>query len=242
LSDELYNIWIRLGVGFVGGVGDAVAIDLEHVLIATTRAGREDSRLLFGMRAWLLKHHDLVNNSRLIRFIKTERETAVIGAVIDSILAEIPRSSLRYVLKHCKKAKKQEFVFRRVAGSKIQSKLNREEILPVWKRWNLISREMGEMRDIIRDRSYVLAHNRNLALRAFFGPTVKAEVFDYLLEHREANAYQMAQGLCMSYQPVYRELVTLRDLGMIEQTHQGIARQCRLKDATRDCMTALIGG
>lgn len=209
--------------------------------MATAHAGREDSRLLFGMRAWLLKHHDLVNNSRLIRLIKIEKETAVLGAVIDSILAKIPRSTLRYVRKYCKKAKKPEFVFKRIANSKIQSSLNREENLSIWKKWNLISREMGEMDGVIMDKSYVFAHNRNLALRAFFGPIVKADVFAFLLERKMSNAHQMAQALGLSYEPVYSELAMFKQMGFIEEEKHGLARMFKIKTVAKNRMNALLG-
>lgn len=240
MFDALYTIWTQLGVGFLEKSIVATFVDLEKIIMATTHAGREDSRLLFGMRAWLLKHHDLVNNSRLIRLIKIEKETAVLGAIIDSILAKIPRSTLRYVRKYCKKAKKPEFVFKRIANSKIQSSLNREENLSIWKKWNLISREMGEMDGVIMDKSYVFAHNRNLALRAFFGPIVKADVFSFLLEHKMSNAHQMAQALGLSYEPVYSELATFKQMGFIEEEKHGLARMFKIKTIAKNRMNALL--
>lgn len=241
MFDEIYTTWTQLGVGFLEKLASPVSIDLEKTIMATSYAGRRDSRLLFGMRAWLLKHHDLVNNSRLIRFIKTEKETAVLGAIIDSVLVKIPRSTLRYVRKYCKKALVPEFVFKRIANSQVQSTLNREENLPVWKKWNLISREMGDMNGVIMEKSYVYAHNRNLALRALFGPIVKADVFTFLLEHKASNAHQMAQLLGLSYEPVYSELATFKEMGFIEEDKQGLARVFRIKTVAKNRMNALLG-
>ncbi len=203
MFDELYTTWAQLGVGFLEKPTTSIVVDLEKTILATTRAGREDSRLLFGMCAWLLKYHGLVNNSRLIRLIKQEKETAVLGAAIDLVLEKKPRSTLRYVRKYCKKAKTPEFVFKRIAYSKVQSGLNREENLAVWKKWNLISREAGDMEGVIREKSFVYSHNRNLALRAFFGPIVKADVFAFLLDHKTGNARQIALSLGLSYEPVH---------------------------------------
>lgn len=240
MFDELYTTWTQLGVGFLERPIIPISVDLEKTIMATSHAGREDSRLLFGMQAWLLKHHDLVNNSRLIRFIKIEKETAILGAIIDSVLAKIPRSTLRYVRKYCKKAKEPEFVFKRIANSKVQSTLNREENLPIWKKWNLISREMGEMDGVIMEKSYVYAHNRNLALRALFGPIAKADVFAFLLEHKQSNAHQMAQSLGLSYEPVYSELATFKEIGFIEEEKQGLARVFKIKTRAKNRMSALL--
>ncbi len=241
MFDELYTIWTQLGVGFLEGPTKATSIDLEKTIIATSYAGREDSRLLFGMQAWLVKHHDLVNNSRLIRLVKQEKETAVLGAIIDSVLAQVPRSTLRYVRKYCKKTKEPEFVFKRIAASKVQSVLNRAENLSLWKRWNLISRESGEMDGVIMEKSYVLKHNRNLALRAFFGPIAKADLFAHLLDHNVGNAYQMSLSLGLSYEPVYSELATFKAMGFVEEKKLGLARVFKIKSATRNQMNALLG-
>lgn len=240
MFDELYTTWTQLGVGFLERPITPISVDLEKTIMATSHAGREDSRLLFGMRAWLLKHHDLVNKSCLIRLIKQEKETAVLGAIIDSVVVKIPRSTLRYVCKYCKKNKKLEFVFKRIANSKVQSTLNREENLPVWKKWNLISREMGEMDGVIMEKSYVYAHNRSLALRALFGPIAKADVLAFLLEHKQSNAHQMAQSLGLSYEPVYSELATFKEMGFIEEEKHGLARVFKIKTRAKNRMNALL--
>lgn len=241
MFDELYKIWTQLGVGFLEKPALPIVVDLEKTIMATAQAGRMDSRLLFGMRAWLLQHHDLVNNSRLIRLIKSAKETAVIGAVIDSVISEIPRSTLRYVRKYCKKAKRPEFVFERIASSPVQSKLNRDENLSLWKKWNLISREMSEMDGAIMKKSYVYAHNHNLALRAFFGPIIKADVFSFLLEHKTGNAHQMAKTLDLSYEPVYSELATFKEMGFLEEEKQGLSRCFKMKTAVKNRMNTLFG-
>lgn len=240
MFDDLYKTWTQLGVGFLKSIDTSASVDLEKTIIATSHAGREDSRLLFGMRAWLLKHHDLVNNSRLIRLVKLEKETAVLGAMIDSVVLQIPRSTLRYVRKYCKKLQEPEFVFKRIAHSKVQSHLNQEENLPIWKRWNLISREIGEMEGVIMEKSFVYAHNRNLALRALFGPIVKADVFAFLLDHRMSNAHHMAHVLSLSYAPVYSELTTFKEMGLVEEEKHGLARVFKIKTTVRNRMNELL--
>lgn len=229
MFEELYKIWTQLGVGFLAKSKHPIAIDLEKTLLITSRVGREDSRLIFGMRAWLLKHHDLVNGSRLIRLIKSENETAVLGAIIDSVLVKSSRSTLHYVRKYCKKSKTEEFVFTRIMKSKVQSDLNRKECLPVWKKWNLISREMDDMPGTIMGKSYVFRHNRALALRALFGPIIKADLFAFFLEHKEGNAHHIAKSLGLSYEPVYTELTSFKEIGLIDETRRGLARVFRVK-------------
>lgn len=240
MIDKLYKTWTQLGVGFLEQKGKTVPVDLEKSIVATAGVGRTDSRLLFGMRAWLLKHHDLVNNSRLIRLLPQEKESAVLGAIIDSILSQIPRSTLRYVRKYCKKAKEPEFVFTRIANSKVQSILNREENLSIWKKWNLISREMGEMHGAIMEKSFVYAHNRNLALRALFGPTSKADVWAFLLENKSSNVHQMAKSIGISYEPVYSELMTYKSMGLVKEEKQGLARVFTIKAIIRNRWSAIL--
>lgn len=223
MFNDLRKKWTRLGVGFTESFSEQGLIDLEKTILETTHAGREDSRLLFGMRGWLLKHHDLINGSRLIRFVKKEPETAVLGALIDSMIEEAPRSTLLYVRRYCKKLRKPEFLFSKIAESKALSELNREENLSVWRHWNLISREMGEMEGAIYEKKYVLKHNLNLALRALFGPGMRAEVLSYFLKNKEGNAAQIAKALEQSYQPVYSELKAIQAIGLVHEEKEGIA-------------------
>ncbi len=230
-----------MGIGFHEPHSEPILIDLERTLIETAHAGRDDSRLLFGMRGWLLKHHDLVNGTRLIRLVKSEKETAILGAIIDSVLEEESRSTLRYVKKYCRKAKTPEFVFNRIASSPVQSERNREENLTVWKRWNLISREMESSEGAIMEKPYVLKHNRNLALRALFGPILKADLLAYFLEYKQGNAHQVAQALGQSYEPVYHELQSFKEIGFMEDEKAGLSRVFKIKSPARSRLNALAG-
>lgn len=184
------------------------------------------------MRGWLLKHHDLVNASRLIRMIKNEKETAVMGALIDSIVEMEPRSNLRYVAKYCRTAEKKEIMFDEIRASKTICRLNEEENLSIWRKWNLVSRDMESPDRIIAEKGIVLGQNNNLALRALFGPGMRAEVLNYLIENGEGNAHKIAKTICMSYEPVYSELKQCEKIGLVKYAVKG--RACRLgKDVLR---------
>jgi hypothetical protein len=204
-------------------------VDLERLIMDTCIEGRRDPRLLFGMRGWLGKHHDLVNVNRLIRMAKESEETAVLGAICDSVLEHAPRSSLRYVRKYCRRARPSEFVFEEIAASKTMRRLNEKENLPVWKAWGLISREMDDMEGAIAEKAFVLSHNQNLALRALFGPGMRAEILSYLLEHTEGNARQISMGVGQSYEPVYSELKLCEEVGLLKPVQAGRATVYHLR-------------
>jgi len=223
LLNNLRTSWARLGVAFDEKISRKGFIDLERLLMDTCIQGRRDSRLLFGMIGWLIKHHDLVNVNRLIRMVKEAKDTAVMGAVIDFLLEHAPRSSLRYVRKYCKRARKPEYVFEEIERSKVLRKVNEEENLPVWQAWNLISREMNVMEGGVAEKEFVLSRNGNLGLRALFGTGVRAEILSYLVEHGEGNARQISLGVDQSYEPVYSELKLCEDVGLLKPVIQGRA-------------------
>lgn len=229
MSDNLRKSWARLGVAFDERFPRRGSIDLERLIMDTCVEGRGDPRLLFGMRGWLLKHYDLVNVNRLIRMVKETKATAVLGAIIDSVLEHAPRSSLRYVRKYCRRARVPEFVFEEIAASKTMTRLNEEENLPVWKAWGLISREMESMEGAIAEKAFVLSHNQNLALRALFGSGMRAEILGYLMEHGEGNARQISLGVGQSYEPVYAELKTCEAVGLVKSEIQGRATVYHLR-------------
>jgi hypothetical protein len=226
---DLRKAWTRLGVGFVEKFSTQGQLDLEHLIVDTCKEGRSDSRLLFGMRGWLLKHHDLVNVARLIRMVKEEGDTAVLGAIIESVVETHPRSALASVTKYCRKAKKREFVFERIARSKTMAKFNLEENLPIWRKWNLISNEMGELGGAIAEKGYIFQYNSNMMLRALFSPGIRAEVLSYLVEYGEGNARQISMGVGQSYEPVYSELKLCENMGLLEPISCGRATVYHLK-------------
>lgn len=229
MSDNLRKSWARLGVAFNEDFPRKGSVDLERLIMDTCVEGRRDSRLLFGMHGWLLKHHDLVNASRIIRMVKEAKATAVLGAICDSVLEYAPRSSLRYVRRYCQHVRRPEFVFEEIAGSKAMQTLNEKENLRVWKAWGLISREMEAMAGAIAEKGFVLGHNRNLAIRALFGTGVRAEILNYLVEHGEANARQISVGVGQSYEPVYSDLKSCEAIGLLKPEVQGRATVYHLK-------------
>ena len=221
---DLYALWSRLGVGFTVAASRNIQIDLEEVLVKTAQEGRNDSRLSFGMRGWLLKHHELVNSARLIVKLKACSETAVLGAIIDSVVQEHPRSNLKYCLKYCHPFSQKQFVFHYVSVSPAVAQLNLDENLPLLKKWGLISRELGDMQGAIRDKTFVLQHNPHLALRALFGANLKAEVLSFFLNHKQGNARQIALSIGLSYEPVYSELLHFKKIGLLKEARKGQAR------------------
>jgi hypothetical protein len=229
LSENLRQYWARLGVAFDERFPRRGVIDLERLMMDTCVEGRRDPRLLFGMRGWLLKHHDLVNVNRLIRMVRECKETAILGAIIDSVLECAPRSSLRYVRKYCRKALEHRFVFEAVEASRVMRRVNEEENLPVWKAWGLISREMESMEGAIAEKGFVLRHNRNLALRALFGSGMRAEILSYLLENKAGNAHQISRGVGQSYEPVYSELKLCENVGLLKPVPSGRATLYHLR-------------
>lgn len=228
MSDFLYQEWKKLGVEFVSVPVCRTPVDIEKLLTLTAKEGRCDARLIFGMRSWLLENYDLVNAQRLIRFIKEEnknrQQTAVLGAVLESVVKKYPRSSLKAAIKYCQKNKNKEFVFKRVASSQVLSKINEEENHPIWKKWNLVSREMSLMTGVLRKRKIILNNNKNLLLRAFFGIRTSTELLVYFLSGGSGNALEIVKDIGLSYEPVYSELQRFMDLKFIADERKGRGR------------------
>lgn len=221
MKPDLYATWTRLGVFFANTPTREKNIDLELTLIKTSSECRKDSRLAFGMYGWLLKHHELVNTARLIRFIKDESSSAVMGAILESVVEHHPRSNLKYVLKYCRAQPAEEFVFERIAASKLLSAKNRDENLTIWKKWNLISNEMDDLKGAVQNKAYVLKHNPTLAIRALFGANLRSEILNYFVFNKSGNAHQIAASMNLSYEPVYKELDFFNRIGLLKDLRQG---------------------
>ena len=153
-----------------------------------------------------------------------EEISTAFSRIIESVVTEYPRSNLKYVIKYCHPFTKSDFIFDSVRSSKTISQLNQSENLPLWKKWNLISREMSDMQGAICEKKFVLKHNPQLALRALFGAGLKAEVLSFFLNHRKGNARQIALAIGLSYEPVYSELIQFVKIGLAEEIKKGQSR------------------
>lgn len=224
MHDELYNQWAQLGVGFVATNPVMIGLDPEKLIVETASAGRDDPRLLFGMYHWLLKHHDLINSYRLIRFIKKTKKTAVMGALLDEAHRVLSTNHFMNWAKYCKKQSRKEFVFPLVEKSKILMELNCRENLPQWKRWGLICRDWDDMSDVIMEKEYVLDKNPGMRFRAIFGPGLRAEVFTFFTQHIVGNIHGISQTLMMDYKSVYNELIFFKSVGVVREIRTGKAR------------------
>src|SRR5262245_5893707 len=99
---KLYAIWTKLGVVLPGASSDQDTVDLERTLIETAKKGRKESRLLLGMQAWIIKHHNLISGARLIGLIKREKETSILRGVLNSVIGAQPRSYLKNTRRYCR--------------------------------------------------------------------------------------------------------------------------------------------
>lgn len=213
INENIYREWRRLGIGFTESPIDR-AVDIERLFVATSEQGRGDSRLISGMVAWLIHYGDLVCVRRLSEIMKPGN-LAVMGGVIELVLARGGDERLLKVLARCKPLSVPEFMFPHLAQTGVEREYEKENAMPEFRKWGLFCSNLGSMEDAVFKRERVLRENMNIALRAVFGPTAKADIFACLLDRAKISIRQLSLTLGYSYKPVYLEVQRMMQNGLV---------------------------
>ncbi len=204
LINKLMANWKHVGFRFnIGTSKDN--IDIEKLIVETSRVGRNEPVLIWGMLAWIVQYGDLINVSRLSRLLK-EGDMAVLGAIIEIAISKGADNKLAHIAGKCKGNKQAEILFPIMKESKITEKIEKDDGLDVFKKWGLYCSNISDKSDALNTREFVLKHNPNLAIRALFGSNVKAEILYQLSHISKSYINELARLIGMSYQPVYAEV------------------------------------
>lgn len=220
--DTTYNInifyqkWIRLGWMATGNLWPE-EVDPELLIVQTTHAARSDSRLFKWLLTWFKDNSDLINIKRLIRILY-KADTAVLGAVIEIAIKEAGNHNLRTILAKCQKKTVQELLFTGMEDIDTFVTQEKEKTHRIYTKWGLYCSMYEFYDDANRSRTWILEHNRNLALRALYGPNIRAEIMYYLLNHDFCAIKNIAQHIGYTYSSVYNEINILIKNGFINKT------------------------
>jgi hypothetical protein len=110
--------------------------------------------------------------------------------------------------------------------------------LPVYKKWGLYCTLVQFYDDAKRTREWVLKNNQNLALRALFGPNIRAEIIYCLLYNENLAIKNISKHIGYAYGPVYNEIMVLIKNGFIVQ-EKGKWHSLQLSQKTGRILKAL---
>jgi hypothetical protein len=217
--DLLWHQWSTLGVaGQRGGDGDRI-IDPEALLLATTRFGRYDSRLLDEVIDWLTSNGKRINLQRLRRLheewpVADQR----VLAAISGVLAKQATMRKWKSLSNLPPADgSPEPLFVGLDGS-VQPVFDTPD--PDFLRCGLL-RDPLERRGMSRLPDPRRAANLLCCLRALFGVNARAEIIAWLLTHESGHPAAIARDTGYFSKSVQHTLNEMEDSGHIRSRREG---------------------
>lgn len=230
--DFLWCQWSALGVAGQHGAEDDRLIDPESLLLATTRFGRYDSRLLDEVIDWLGSNGNRINLQRLRR-IHDEWPVAdrrVLAAISGGLATQSTMRKWITLSDPLPAAAEAEPLFIRFDGS----------ALPIFHEADPDFLRHGLLRDPMERRRMSQPPNPNRAanllcsLRALFGVNARAEIIAWLLTHESGHPAAIARDTGYFSKSVQHTLNEMEDSGHILSRRDGREKIFWLRPGTWD--------
>lgn len=193
--EDVINAWTALGAGYLGGIERAAAPDLEHVVLLTAMHGKHDPRMVVMAITWLSRYSSLIAEHRLCKLIRdgaiAAGESSGLGLILNIAIANTSshdRSrNLERPMKLCRPAASPGpyFIIDQTNEAMRQRAKRRASDLSA--RWNLWVEPLAPKYDALRSRSWVIAHNPDLAFRADFRGDLRATILLALSDEDEGQ-------------------------------------------------------
>jgi hypothetical protein len=227
--DLLYNKWMSLGMG-MNGKKHVDDLDLELTIAETTKTGRHDSRLFWAMLTWIVTYGDLINVSRMMHFLKIA-DNAALGAIMELAVKNGADKKLLHIVHKCKPKETAEILFPRMKKHGFTYAQELTETKEEWKKWGYYCSEISFMYDaILGDRRFIFKHQKNLAVRAIFGPNLRAEILYYLFVNSGTYIKAISKATGFAYFPVFNETKELVRNGILNSKTYGRVNVVSLND------------
>jgi hypothetical protein len=219
LLDFLWHQWSALGVAGQRRGGDDRLIDPEALLLATTRFGRYDARLLDEVIDWLSSNGKRINLQRLRR-IHGEWPVAdprVLAAISGGLATQSMMRKWITLAEPLPAGAEPEPLFIGADGSALPifHKPDPDFLRHGLLRDPMERRRMGQPPDPSR------AANLLCTLRALFGVNARAEIIAWLLTHESGHPAAIARDTGYFSKSVQHTLNEMEDSGHIRSRRDG---------------------
>lgn len=232
--DFLWHQWSALGVAGQRGAHDDRLIDPEALLLATTRFGRYDARLLDGVIDWLSSNGQRINLQRLRR-IHDEWPVAdlrILGAISSGLSTQSVMRKWITLSDPLPAATEPEALFIGIDGSALPIFHPPD---PDFLRHGLL-RDPMERRRMSQTPDPSRAANLLFTLRALFGVNARAEIIAWLLTHESGHPAAIARDTGYFSKSVQHTLNEMEDSGHIRSRKEGREKIFWLKPGAWDVL------
>lgn len=234
--DFLWHQWSALGVAGQRGADDDRIIDPEALLLATTRFGRYDPRLMDEVIDWLSSNGKRINLQRLRRLhdewpVADLRVMTAISAILSKQSAMRKWSMISDPIPA---EVRPEPLFIHADGSSLPVL---HEPDPDFLRHGLL-RDPIKLRGMSQPPDPSLAANLLCCLRALFGVNARAEIIAWLLTHESGHPAAIARDTGYFSKSVQYTLNEMEDSGHIRSRRDGREKIFWIKPGDWDFLIA----
>jgi len=193
MVDLLWHQWSSIGVAGYARPDDNRIIDPESLILATTRFGRHDSRLMDESIDWLVKFGNRISLQRLQGLHKNwpgVADTRVLAAIAEVLGRQVAHRKWRVLANLPKKASEPEAFFMSIDGAPVPYSNNPD---PVFAKHGLM-RGTLDLRRMSQAPDPQNHQNLIFTLRALLGVNARAEIMAWLLAHESGHPAAIARS------------------------------------------------
>ncbi len=193
MVDLLWHQWSSIGVAGYARPDDKRIIDPEALILATTRYGRYDSRLMDESIDWLMKFGNRISLQRLQGLHKNWPEVAdasVLASIAEVLAGNVTHRKWRVLVDEPAKSSETAAFFTSVDG-KPATKPKKTD--PIFAKHGLF-RGVLDLRGMSQTPDSEKPQNLIFTLRALLGVNARAEIMAWLLTHESGHPAAIARS------------------------------------------------
>lgn len=214
MADLLWHQWTSVGVAGYARSGDHRIIDPEALLLATTRFGRYDSRLIDESIDWLMKFGQRISLQRLKGLDKNWPGVAdprVLSAIADVLGSQVAHRKWRVLIAPSAPSVMPEPFF---IGRDGNPASHFTEADPVFAKHGLL-RGVLALRHMSQSPDPQGHENLIFTLRALLGVNARAEIMAWLLTHESGHPAAIARATGYFSKSIQQILNEMADSGQL---------------------------
>ena len=230
MVDLLWHQWTSIGVAGYPRPGDDRIIDPETLLLATTRFGRHDSRLMDESIDWLAKFGRRISLQRLQGLHRSwpgVADSRVLAAVAEVLGQQVAHRKWRVIADRASETSEPESLFLRNDGTPA---IPFGEADPVFLNHGLL-RGTLELRGMSQAPAARTRENLIFTLRALFGVNARAEILAWLLTHDSGHPAAIARSTGYFSKSIQQILNEMEESGHVHSVRHGREKHFRVRAA-----------
>jgi len=220
MVDLLWHHWSSVGVAGYARPDDPRIIDPEALMLATTRYGRYDSRLMDESIDWLMKFGNRISVQRLQGLHKNwpgVADTRVLTAISEVLVGNVAHRKWRVLIEEANPTSKPDALFTSIDG---KPAMKPKKIDPVFAKHGLVRGPL-EFRGMSQTPDSESPQNLIFTLRALLGVNARAEIMGWLLTHESGHPAAIARSTGYFSKSIQQILNEMKESGQVSSIRIG---------------------